>query len=114
MSAITTHILDTSKGRPANGVLVVLEIRSQEGDWKVIGHGMTDMDGRLKELLPPDTPLDVAAYRLTFDTGAYFSAQNVESFYPEVSIVFNVREASEHYHVPLLLNPYGYSTYRGS
>ena len=114
MSAITTHILDTSRGRPASGVLVVLEIRSKEGDWKVIGHGITDMDGRLKELLPADTPLTQAAYRLTFDTGAYFAAQNVESFYPEVSIVFNVREAAEHYHVPLLLNPYGYSTYRGS
>jgi 5-hydroxyisourate hydrolase len=114
MSAITTHILDTSKGRPASGVLVVLEIRSNEGDWKVIGHGITDVDGRLKELLPPGTPLTQAAYRLTFDTGAYFSAQMVESFYPEVSIVFNVREAAEHYHVPLLLNPYGYSTYRGS
>lgn len=114
MSAITTHILDTSRGRPASGVLVVLEIRSHEGDWKVIGHGMTDMDGRLKELLPADTPLVAAAYRLTFDTGAYFSAQNVESFYPEVTIVFNVREAAEHYHVPLLLNPYGYATYRGS
>ena len=114
MSAITTHILDTSRGRPASGVLVVLEIRSAEGDWKIIGHGTTDMDGRLKELLPADTPLVKAVYRLTFDTAAYFSAQSVESFYPEVSIVFNVREASEHYHVPLLLNPYGYSTYRGS
>lgn len=114
MSAITTHILDTSRGRPASGVLVVLEIRATEGDWKVIGHGMTDMDGRLKELMPPDTPLEEGTYRLTFDTGAYFSQQNIESFYPEVSIVFTVRDAGEHYHVPLLLNPYGYSTYRGS
>ncbi len=115
MSAITTHILDTSRGRPASGVLVVLEVRSKEGDWKVIGHGMTDMDGRLKELIPADTPLTAKTdYRITFDTGAYFSAQNIESFYPEVAIVFTVREAQEHYHVPLLLNPYGYSTYRGS
>jgi 5-hydroxyisourate hydrolase len=114
MSAITTHILDTSKGRPAGGVLVRLEIRSPEGDWKVIGHGTTDMDGRSRSLLPADTPLVSATYRLTFDTAAYFSAQHVESFYPQVTIVFNVVEASEHYHVPLLLNPYGYSTYRGS
>jgi len=114
MSAITTHILDTSVGRPASGVLVVLETRSAEGDWKVIGHGMTDMDGRVKDLLPPDTPLAEATYRLTFDTGAYFSQQSIKSFYPEVSIVFTVRQAGEHYHVPLLLNPYGYSTYRGS
>ena len=114
MSAITTHILDTSRGRPASGVPVRLEIRSRDGDWKMIGHGITDGDGRLRELLPPDVPLARAAYRLIFDTGAYFSAQNVESFYPEVTIVFTVREAVEHYHVPLLLNPYGYSTYRGS
>jgi 5-hydroxyisourate hydrolase len=114
MSAITTHILDTSIGRPASGVPVVLETRSAEGDWKVIGQGMTDMDGRVKDLLPPDTPLQAATYRLTFDTGAYFSQQSIESFYPEVSIVFTVCDAGEYYHVPLLLNPYGYSTYRGS
>jgi 5-hydroxyisourate hydrolase len=114
MSAITTHILDTSRGRPAGGVLVRLEIRSREGDWKVIGHGTTDGDGRARELLPADAPLVNATYRLTFDTAAYFNAQNIESFYPEVTIVFTVGEASEHYHVPLLLNPYGYSTYRGS
>lgn len=114
MSAITTHILDTSRGRPAGGVLVVLESRSAEGDWTMIGQGMTDVDGRLRELLPKDAPLEAATYRLTFDTGAYFSRQNIESFYPEVTIVFTVRHAGEHYHVPLLLNPYGYSTYRGS
>ena len=114
MSAITTHILDTSRGRPASGVLVRLEILSEGGDWKVIGHGKTDMDGRVRELLPEDTPLVNATYRLIFDTAAYFKAQHIESFYPEVTIVFAVGEASEHYHVPLLLNPYGYSTYRGS
>lgn len=114
MSAITTHILDTSRGRPASGVRVVLEIRSREGEWKVVGQGTTDMDGRLRELLPADVPLVEASYRLTFDTAAYFSAQGIQGFYPEVTIAFDVREASEHYHVPLLLNPYGYSTYRGS
>ena len=112
--SLSTHVLDVERGRPASGVLVVLETRSAEGDWKVIGHGMTDMDGRLRDLLPPDTPLARATYRLTFDTGAYFSQRNIESFYPEVSIVFTVRDAAEHHHVPLLLNPYGYSTYRGS
>jgi 5-hydroxyisourate hydrolase len=114
MSAITTHILDISKGRPASGVLVVLEVRSAVGDWQVIGHGMTDVDGRARELLLADTPLAEATYRLTFDTGAYFSSQNIESFYPEVTVVFNVSEAGAHYHVPLLLSPYGFSTYRGS
>ena len=80
----------------------------------MIGQGMTDTDGRLGDLLPKDATLEAATYRLTFDTGAYFSRQNIESFYPEVTIVFTVRNAGEHYHVPLLLNPYGYSTYRGS
>lgn len=114
MSAITTHILDTSVGRPASGVRVVLEARSVKGDWKMIGHGKTDQDGRVRDLLPKDAPLEEATYRLTFDTGAYFSEQGIESFYPEVTLVFTVRSAGEHYHVPLLLNPYGYSTYRGS
>jgi hydroxyisourate hydrolase len=75
---------------------------------------MTDADGRLTELLPSDAPLEEATYRLTFDTAAYFSSQHVESFYPEVKIIFSVRDGNEHYHVPLLLNPYGYTTYRGS
>jgi 5-hydroxyisourate hydrolase len=114
MSAITTHILDISRGMPASGVLVVLEVRSALGDWQVVGHGMTDVDGRARELLLADTPLSEATYRLTFDTGAYFSAQNIESFYPEVTVVFNVRDVGGHYHVPLLLSPFGYSTYRGS
>ena len=114
MSAITTHILDTSRGRPASGVRVVLELRSADDDWKEIGRGVTDADGRLKGLLPAGATLAEATYRLTFDTEGYFSSQNIESFYPEVIIVFSVRDRSEHYHVPLLLNPYGYSTYRGS
>jgi len=114
MSAITTHVLDTSRGRPASGVPVVLEIRAPGGDWKVIGRGETDDDGRLNGLLPADMPLEDATYRLTFDTGAYFSSQNIENFYPLVTIVFNVSARGEHYHVPLLVNPYGYSTYRGS
>jgi 5-hydroxyisourate hydrolase len=114
MSAITTHVLDLSRGRPAGGVPVVLEIRSVEGDWQVIGQGRTDTDGRLKELLPDGAPLTAATYRLTFDTSAYFAAQRIESFYPEVKVVFSVRDASAHYHVPLLLSPFGYSTYRGS
>ncbi|HEX8141117.1 MAG TPA: hydroxyisourate hydrolase [Pyrinomonadaceae bacterium] len=114
MSAITTHILDISRGQPASGVLVVLEVRSAVGDWQVVGHGTTDIDGRVRELLSGGAVLAEATYRLTFDTGAYFSAQNTESFYPEVTVVFSVREAQAHYHVPLLLSPFGYSTYRGS
>jgi 5-hydroxyisourate hydrolase len=113
MSAITTHVLDISRGRPADGVAVVLEFRSEQG-WQVLGRGATDADGRLGSLLADDFKLAAGAYRLTFNTGEYFAARHVESFYAEVTISFTVRDASEHYHVPLLLSPYGYSTYRGS
>ena len=111
-SAITTHILDTSRGRPAAGVLVVLELRSGES-YRELGRGMTDADGRLKTLLPPGD-LSRGTYRLTFHTGAYFAHQGHESFYPEVVVAFEVRDPSQHYHVPLLLSAFGYSTYRGS
>jgi 5-hydroxyisourate hydrolase len=110
---ITTHILDTSRGRPAEGVAVVLEVQVGEG-WKILGQGRTDVDGRLKDLLPVDFDLKAGVYRLTFRTSDYFAAQRVESFYPEVSISFTVADAAAHYHVPLLVSPYGYSTYRGS
>lgn len=114
MSAITTHILDLSRGHPANGVPVTLEIQSGEHDWELIGKGETDADGRLKELLSSSHVLAEGIYRLTFDTKSYFTSQKIESFYPEVKIIFSVRDAAQHYHVPLLLSPYGYSTYRGS
>jgi 5-hydroxyisourate hydrolase len=113
MSAITTHILDISRGRPAGGVAVMLEVRSDES-WRVLGRGATDADGRLKDLLPADFNLTTGAYRLTFGTSDYFAAQNVESFYTEVTISFIVGDAAAHYHVPLLVSPFGYSTYRGS
>ncbi len=114
MSAITTHVLDTSKGRPASGVPVVLEIRSAGDDWKVLGRGKTDADGRLVNLLPAGSHLAPGTYCLSFDAASYFRAQNVESFYPEVAVIFTIRDAAQHYHVPLLLSPYGYTTYRGS
>jgi 5-hydroxyisourate hydrolase len=112
MSAITTHVLDTARGRPAAGVPIVLEVLRDA--WSKLGEGSTDADGRLKTLLPADTPLEPGTYRLQFDTGTYFGTQGIESFYPNVSVVFVVREHGQHYHVPLLLSPYGYSTYRGS
>jgi 5-hydroxyisourate hydrolase len=114
MSAITTHVLDTAAGRPAYGVPVVLETLSAAGEWQTVGQGVTDMDGRLRDLLAAGEGLAHTTYRLTFDTATYFSAQRVESFYPQVTVTFSVRDASAHYHVPLLLSPYGYSTYRGS
>ncbi len=113
MSAITTHVLDTARGRPAGGIAVILELQTAQG-WQALGQGATDADGRLRDLLPDNHALVPGAYRLTFDTAAYFGAQPGESFYPQVVINFVVRDATQHYHVPLLLSPFGYSTYRGS
>ena len=113
MSGITTHVLDTARGRPAGGVAVKLEIESG-GDWQQIGQGATDADGRAKDLLPEGFLLNAGVYRLTFATGPYFAGQGIEAFYREVVIVFTVSNAGQHYHVPLLLSPFGYSTYRGS
>ncbi len=114
MSAITTHVLDTSKGRPAAGVPVALELEGEDGRWQTLGKGTTDADGRLRDLLPIGKPLSIGTYRLIFDTETYFRAHNVEGFYPFVQVVFSILDTDEHYHVPLLLSPYGYSTYRGS
>lgn len=105
---ISTHILDTSTGRPAVGVPVRLEHHSSAG-WQTVGHGHTDADGRQKTLLPPDAAPQ-GVYRLSFDTAAYLGAG---AFFPEVQIVFAVQD-DRHHHVPLLLSPFGYSTYRGS
>jgi len=110
---ITTHVLDTSRGRPAAGVPVVLEVREGDG-WREVGRASTDTDGRARQLLPPDQTLVAGTWRLTFDLAAWFAAQGIEAFYPEASIVFLVRDPGQHHHVPLLLSPFGYSTYRGS
>ena len=114
MSAITTHILDISLGRPAAGVPITLEIQDAASGWQLVGQGITDDDGRLRTLLAPDHLFQPGKYRITFDTGAYFTRLGVAGFYPEASIVFIVHDAAQHYHVPLLLSPFGYSTYRGS
>ncbi len=113
MSAITTHILDISSGFPARGVAVILERQILDG-WQIIGKGETDDDGRLRDLLASDELMQIGNYRLTFDTGDYFTRQQIEGFYPQVTVAFTVRDAISHYHVPLLLSPFGYSTYRGS
>ncbi len=114
MSPITTHVLDTARGRPAAGVSISLAFKKSSTTWVEIGSGKTDDDGRLRTLVAEGTPLAIGVYRISFDTGGYFAALGVEGFYPEASIVFEVKSASEHYHVPLLLQPYGYATYRGS
>ncbi len=106
MAGITTHVLDTAKGRPAKGVPVSLSIL--RSDWTEIAKGVTDADGRLRTLTD-GLPLERATYRLTFKTAAYGT-----DFFPEVSIVFRVEDPAQHYHVPLLLSPFGYSTYRGT
>jgi 5-hydroxyisourate hydrolase len=113
MSHITTHVLDISIGRPAANVVVVLEAQSPSGQWTEAARGTTDADGRLRDWAGAKT-LAEGIYRLTFDTRAYFAARKIASFYPEVVIVFQVGDAQEHYHVPLLLSPFGHSTYRGS
>ena len=113
MSVITTHILDISTGVPARGVSVTLEQETSEG-WQIIGKGQTDNDGRVRDLLASDAGLQTGNYRLTFDTGNYFAGQQTEGFYPQVMVAFVVKDAAQHYHVPLLLSPFGYSTYRGS
>ncbi len=113
MSAITTHILDISTGFPARGVPVTLECLTPSG-WLPLGSGMTDNDGRLRDLISPEAVFMAGSYRLIFETGAYFTGQNIEGFFPQVTVEFTVRDAGRHYHVPLLLSPFGYSTYRGS
>jgi 5-hydroxyisourate hydrolase len=113
MSGITTHVLDTSAGAPAAGVTVRLEVRM--GDrWVTLAERQTDADGRARDLMADGSRLDAGTYRITFATGAYFAARSVSAFFPEASVVFEVKDAAQHYHVPLLLSPFGYSTYRGS
>jgi 5-hydroxyisourate hydrolase len=111
---ITTHVLDTAKGRPAAGVGVVLERAQGASEWLTVSSGSTDDEGRLRTLWPDATPLVPGVYRLVFDTGAYFAASRIAGFYPQVVIVFETKAGEAHYHVPLLLNPFGYTTYRGS
>jgi 5-hydroxyisourate hydrolase len=111
---VTTHVLDLVSGRPAAGMAVALEARDATGAWKRLGEGATDQDGRLAGLAPPGAGLEAGVHRLLFDTGAWFAARGVAGFYPEVSVAFEVSDPTGHYHVPLLLSPYGYSTYRGS
>ncbi len=109
---ITTHVLDTAQGRPAHGVAIELE-REDRGVWHLIGAGVTDADGRLRTLTPAG-PVHPATYRIRFQTGLYFQAHSLNGFFPVVEIQFTITDGNAHYHVPLLLSPYGYSTYRGS
>jgi 5-hydroxyisourate hydrolase len=111
MSAITTHVLDTALGRPAAGVSVRLE-RLHAGQVTALATGSTDGDGRVPDLGPDQ--VEAGTYRLLFDTAAYFAASGQTGFFPEVGISFTLADPAQHYHVPLLLSPFAYSTYRGS
>ncbi len=111
---ITTHVLDTSLGRPAAGVPVILERTEGATGWTSLGHGETDADGRLRTLLSVDASMTPGRYRLVFDTRKYFESRSVRSFYPSVIVMFEVTTADDHCHVPLLISPFGYTTYRGS
>jgi 5-hydroxyisourate hydrolase len=113
MSEITTHVLDISIGRPAAGVPVILEIAKKGGGWTELSRGATDGDGRLRHLIAPGSLVE-GDYRLTFETQTYFEARKITGLYPQVVVVFHVRDTKEKYHIPLLLSPHGYSTYRGS
>ncbi len=110
MSGITTHILDTARGCPAAGVPIRLDL--WDGTWTTLGEGVTNADGRLPGLLE-GAPV-AGRYRMTFETGEYFEALGVEGFYPYAQVVFDLFDVDSQYHVPLLLSPFGYSTYRGS
>jgi len=112
-SPITTHVLDVHRGRPAAGVNLTLEFQSGK-EWKTLATGSTNNDGRAETLLPPESELVRGVYRLTFGTGEYFRGLGKKTFYPWATVVFEVIEPTEHYHVPLLLSGHGFSTYRGS
>lgn len=112
MTKITTHVLDTAKGVPAAGISVALATQSDDG-WKEVASAVTDNDGRVAALVPENVKISPGTHRLRFKVGDYFAAQGTATFYPYVEIVFTVRD-EQHYHVPLLLSPFGYTTYRGS
>jgi len=113
MSQITTHVLDTTRGKPAQNLPITL-FAQQGNDWKELAGGVTNADGRIADLLTDDNVLAAGIYRMHFATKAYFDANNEQGFYPFVDIVFELDGSHSHYHIPLLLTAFGYSTYRGS
>ena len=114
MTGVSTHVLDTARGLPAGDLPVVLERQESSELWKIVGSARTGTDGRCGQLLADGEKLLPGTYRLSFDTGSYFSGQRVRALYPIVQITFAVREGDVHIHIPLLLSPNGYTTYRGS
>ena len=112
MSQITTHILDTTRGKPAAGITIVL-YRGENDEWTEIARGTTNNDGRIPDLLSKNVLLEIGIYKMRFETKDYFDKDRIPTFYPYVEIIFDL-QSTDHYHIPLLLNPFGYSTYRGS
>ncbi len=111
MSRITTHILDTTKGKPAANVTIILYGGAND-EWTELARGITNSDGRIADLLNKDDLLQYGIYKMRFETKDYFDRQQVKTFYP-LEIIFEI-DTDQHYHIPLLLNPFGYTTYRGS
>ena len=114
MKRISTHILDMVRGKPAKDVPVRLEKQNRPGDWRLLTSARTDQEGRCSQLLPEGEDLSAGVYRLIFDSGSYCAAQKIDSLYPVVEVTFQVREGESHFHIPLLLSPNGYTTYRGT
>ena len=113
MRRISTHVLDTARGQPAKDIPVRLERQEAQG-WRQLASARTDQDGRCAQLLPESEALLPGTYRLGFDTAAYFAAHKAAGLYPLVEVTFQVRENEQSFHIPLLLSPNGYTTYRGS
>jgi 5-hydroxyisourate hydrolase len=113
VTTISTHVLDVTNGLPAVGLAVVLERHEPSGAWHELGRGVTGSDGRVRELAPRDG-MPRGTYRLVFASAEYFAARALVTFYPHIAVIFEVDEATPHLHVPLILGPFGYSTYRGS
>jgi 5-hydroxyisourate hydrolase len=114
MATISTHVLDTSRGRPAGGIEISLERLNAGEGWSPLSRGITDDDGRVKQFVLTEPQLGPGTYRLVFSVEKYFDGLQQQTFYPEVTVTFLIEGGAEHYHVPLLISPFGYSTYRGS
>jgi 5-hydroxyisourate hydrolase len=114
MTRISTHVLDIAQGQPAGNIPVRLERRQASGGWRLLASNRTNEDGRCVDLLPANEDFEPGEYRLSFDTLDYFAAGNVQSMYPVVEVTFRVLSGEQHFHIPLLLSPNGYTTYRGS
>lgn len=114
MKRVSTHILDLVHGKPAPTVAVRFEKRTDSGTWQLLTSAHTDQDGRCPQLLPQDNAFSAGVYRLTFETGNYYAQQKIATLYPVVEVTFRAQEGESHFHIPLLLSPNGYTTYRGS